>query len=64
MSMWLLALVPLAIPHPANPKNITLYAIRPMALVDITDRDSADAAGDVRSWVSITTSGLSQTFSC
>ena len=64
--MWLLALVPLAIPHPANPKNITLYAIRPMALVDITDRDSADVAGDVRSWVSInlTASGLSQTFSC
>jgi hypothetical protein len=32
-------------------KQTTLYAIRPLPLVDITDRDSADAAGDIFFWV-------------
>ena len=38
-------------PRPANAENITLYALRPLNLVDITDKDSADAAGDVFFWL-------------
>lgn len=30
---------------------MTVYAIRPLALVDITDKDSADAAGDIFFWL-------------
>lgn len=38
-------------PHPSNAVNITVYAIRPLKLVDITDKDSADAAGDIFFWI-------------
>ena len=37
--------------RPSNPTNVTVYAIRPLALVDITDKDSADAAGDLFFWI-------------
>ena len=38
-------------PGPANAINTTVYALRPLDLVDITDKDSADAPGDVFFWL-------------
>ena len=38
-------------PYPSNPVNTTLYALRPLDLVDITDKNSADAPGDIFFWM-------------
>ena len=38
-------------PRPANAVNTTVYALRPLDLVDITDKDSADAPGDIFFWL-------------
>merc|ERR1712224_85170 len=37
--------------RPQNAMNTTVYAIRPLKLVDITDKDSADASGDIFFWI-------------
>ena len=34
----------------SNAANVTIYALRPLNLVDITDKDSADAPGDIFFW--------------
>lgn len=47
----LLALGSAANPGPANAINTTVYALRPLDLVDITDKDSADAPGDIFFWL-------------
>lgn len=47
-----------ALPHaqmrgkrPQNPKNITVFGLRPYNLPDLNDKDTADAAGDVYFWL-------------
>jgi hypothetical protein len=50
LTIWGVSSKPL-VPHPSNAANTTAYAIRPLALVDITDKDSADAAGDIFFWI-------------
>jgi len=38
-------------PTPSNPANITVYAIRPLGLIGLDNKDSADVAGDVFFWI-------------
>ena len=47
MLLALAACVTAAGAGPANAINTTVYALRPLNLVDITDKNSADAPGDV-----------------
>lgn len=36
---------------PANPMNLTVYALRPLRLSSLVDKDSADIAGDLFFWI-------------
>ena len=37
--------------RPQNPTNLTVYALRPVHLIGLEDKDSADVAGDIFFWI-------------